>query len=122
MKLSIGLKGDYSRLFRDAVVDELERRAAVTTTLIKSKEHLLEVEDDEGRPYTARLVGVEIANDDPKFVFLTDDERIIAYHAEYKGGDYWEIDDPETELRDFLSPGAYSDALYALGRKPVVDI
>lgn len=115
-------RGVLSRLLRDAVTDELNRRIAMSTTLSDSSEHLIDVTDQEDRPFTARITGSRIAEEEPKQVFLTKDERVILYDADYDGGRYWELDDPESELREQLSPGPYSEAMHALGIKPVLDI
>jgi post-segregation antitoxin (ccd killing protein) len=113
---------NLSGLLRAAVTEELERRQAVSKTLKETQEQLLTVEDDEGRTYDARLVGREIAHDDQvdAFVYLTDDERVILYDADQLK--YWDIsDDPDQALSD-LPPGAYAEAMHALGLKPVIDI
>jgi post-segregation antitoxin (ccd killing protein) len=114
---------NFSGLLRAAVTAELERRAAVSKTLEGStKEHLFTLEDEEGRPYDARLVGREIAHDDRDSVavYLTEDERVIL--VDLDNGKYWRLENPEDELREELPPGIYAEAMHALGLKPVVDI
>jgi hypothetical protein len=123
-------RGDLSRLFRDAVTDELERRTAVSTTLDQPQTYELSLEDEDGRYYTGRITGKEIAYDERSGhsvikVYLTEDERVIV-HDDANLRYYDLSDDPGTnvaeELRQWLSPGAYSDAMHALGEKPVIDL
>src|SRR5262245_55338786 len=106
-------------MLRDAVSEELERRAIVSETLKETDEFLLDVEDGEGRGYKARLVGRVIAGDDDWSVYLTADERVILY--EHDPGRYWEIGDAKTELEN-LPEGVYIDAMRALGLEVVIDI
>ncbi len=112
---------NLSRLLRDAVSQELERRDAVSKALEDPKTYEVALEDRDGRGYVGRITGKEIAFDDraEKTVYLTTDERILVHDAHRN--DYFEVDDPE-ELRDALHEGAYIDALNALGEQPVVDL
>ncbi len=126
-----------SRLLRAAVEDELERRDTVEKTLSETQTYELEVLDEEDRPYTGRLKGKIIASDDtrtpvacedPGFmarerrstVYMTDDERVIVYDED--DGKIWPQEDPEEDLRSWLGPGAYAEAMHALGLKPVIDL
>jgi hypothetical protein len=112
---------NLSRLLRDAVTDELERRAAVSSTLKDAQEYLLDLEDDEGRSYVGRLTGVRLsAAGEFGGVYLADDQRVLLHDSER--GRLWEIDYPETELRDHLDDDDYIDAMNALGHKPIIDI
>jgi post-segregation antitoxin (ccd killing protein) len=72
---------NLSRMLRDAVTDELERRATVSKTLEELRTYELEVEDADGRVYTGRIVGTEIAAEGVLRVFLTDDDRVVVYNA-----------------------------------------
>jgi post-segregation antitoxin (ccd killing protein) len=105
----------FSQLLRDAVADEMKRRATMAKALTDSKVIKLELIDENGNPYTGRFTGTLIASDDKWYeVYLTDDERVIFYDS--KAAEYSIVDDPEKELSD------WPDALEALGIKPVVDI
>ena len=55
-------------------------------------------------------------------VYLADDERVILYSEAYKGGTFWVLDDPEEELREQLSEGAYTEVMHALGISVTIDI
>ena len=118
-------RGLLSRLFRDAVTAELERRAAMSATLQDAREHLLDLEDDQARSYTGRVVGVVIAGfGEHGKVILAEDERLLVYDPEHRGGDVWEVDndDVEEQLRARLDDDEYVDAMNALGRKPIIDV
>lgn len=112
---------NLSRMLRDAVTEELERRTAVENTLSDSQTIELELEDDEGRIYTGRITGAEIARQDHGdwSVFLAQDGRVILYDGERMK--YWVLDDPAAELAH-LDPAVYAEACSALGIKAVVDL
>ena len=113
-----------SRMLRDAVTEELERQQTVSNTLSTPQTFDLDLQDADGRWYVGRVTGTEIAiNDDGDVViYLTDDERVIAYEAE--NARYTIVDDPESDLRSWLpnSNDAYMDAMNALGLKPIIDL
>src|SRR5262245_28047518 len=115
----------FSQLLRDAVTAELERREAMASTLTDDPQTFeLELEDKDGFTYKGRITGKLITSEERGGldVYLTEDERVILYYGERL--DYWELDDPEYELRDELEMGTYREACAALGIKPniVVDI
>jgi hypothetical protein len=108
-----------SRLLRDAVTDELERRRAVNETLSEDETKTYELELEDGT--TGRLTGREIAYDNTITVYLTDDERVIIYDSYSLR--YWDPgDDLEEELSGLLSTEDYVQAMQALGLKPIIDI
>jgi hypothetical protein len=111
-----------SLLLRNAVIDELGRREAVSATLEEAQEHKIVFEDHDGRTITGRLYGVQICEEThhSDLVLLTDDERVIVYDSSNLR--YWESEDPETDLREVLDDGRYIDAMTALGISPVIDI
>ena len=116
---------NLSRLLRDAVTRELERREAMKTTLETPTTHEVYVEDRDGRGYTGRITGRSIAateDHEEIEVFLTTDERVIVYYG--KKNEYHVLDNPAEELREWLSdaPAAYFDAMTALGEEPVMDL
>lgn len=110
----------FSRLLRDAVSTELHRRAAVREALTNSTIHEVTLEDKDGRTFTGRITGKQIANSRDLDVYLTDDERVIL-HDKFRLK-HWVLQDPSEDLREQLEPGAYADAMNALGLKPVIDI
>ena len=70
-----------SRLLRDAVTRELDRRAAMNDTLAESQEYKVAVEDRDGRVFAGRITGRAIAVSGDVTVYLTDDERVLAHDA-----------------------------------------
>jgi hypothetical protein len=116
---------NLSRLLRDAVSDELERRTAMSETLTKQQVHEVEIVEDEGS-YTGRITGTRIGNYVVRggkgllAVYVTDDERVIVYDTERCK--YWQVDDPQQELSDELAPADYADAMKVLGLKAIIDL
>ncbi len=110
-----------SRLLREAVIDELERRRTVAQTLSAPQTFEFAVQDGEGSFFTGRLTGKEIAHDDRRRtnVYVTDDERVIVV---VEDGQYSESSDPAEELRGVLSDADYKTAMTALGLKPIIDL
>ena len=114
-------RGTLSRLLRDALTDELERRDAMAKTLTEVETYELELEDGDGHRYKGRVTGKQIAGweDDRWEVFLTVDERVILYDARELR--YDELNDPAADLSD-LPNAVYIEAMQALGEKPVIDL
>jgi len=110
----------FSRLLRAAVETELKRRDVVSATLADPQEFELDLEDDEGRPYTGRLIGTVIAEGQDVVVYVTEDERVLI-HDESRSTVH-QIEDAESELRELLDEEAYLEAMNALGLRPVVNI
>jgi hypothetical protein len=105
----------FSQLLRDAVVEELERREAMSETLRDVETFELPLEDKDGKAYTGRITGTAIDGDDKDVeIFLTEDERVIWYDNSKLT--YWILENPEKELE------GWPDALRALGYTPVVDL
>jgi hypothetical protein len=96
----------FSRMLRDAVHDELDRRGAVENTLAKGiVEYEVELGDRTGVITGKHLGDVGFAQ-----VFLTDDGRVLVHHMDREKVD--ELEDPETELADWLqNDQRHSDAL-----------
>lgn len=115
-------RGVLSALLRKAVIDELHRRESMSATLTETSEYLLDVTDEDGEPYTARIIGRRIVVEEPKEVFVTEDKRLVVYDAAYNGGEVWVLGIPEVELRQHVSPGTYTEAMRAIGAKPVIDV
>jgi hypothetical protein len=112
----------FSQLLREAVRAELERREIMSTTLTDLETIQLDLEDDEGLPYTGRFTGRVIAENDRNdvVVYVTEDERVILYDGERLN--YWVVQDIESELADALELSAYQDACRALGIEVVIDL
>jgi hypothetical protein len=123
---------NFSRMLRDAVSTELERREAMDKSLIDSRRYEVELSTEEGDEYIGRVIGNEIANvaDDIR-IFLTKDRRILAYNRyELEVHDLSEPEpgvDPNTTLAENLrvwlaDPDNYIRACKALGLKAVIDL
>lgn len=111
---------NLSRMLRDELLEELQRRATVSQTLEQTQTYELDLEDEEGALYVGRVNGTVIGESGEVRVFLTDDERVILYD----GGEtrYWVVRDPAEELRGSLDDEEYARALGALGLTPVIDL
>jgi small nuclear ribonucleoprotein (snRNP)-like protein len=108
---------NLSRLLRDAVTAELDRRARLAGTLKGAKEHELSLETDEGATYLGVLTGVEIAEN----VYMTTDERLLIYDAD-RGQlhtyENYDLDDLRRELDD----ESYIAVCDALGETARVEV
>lgn len=111
---------NMSRIFRDAITHELDRRQAMSNTLGHMSTIELRLETKDGAAYIGRFDGVPIAEDRNVSVYLADDERVILYDE--KKGKHWVLDNPVDELREELGDEAYLDAMGALGETAVVDL
>ena len=110
---------NLSRMLRDELAVELQRRATMAQTL--NSPHTFELSlEREGEGYVGRVTGKRIAEGHYVEVFLTDDERVLLYDE--SRSDYWVIEDPAEELRDCLDDDEYARALAALGLTVVVDL
>ncbi len=65
---------NLSRMLRDAITEEFAMRDAMKTQDVQVYEVKLE-------EHVGRITGNKIAEDDRVQVFLTDDERVLAYDA-----------------------------------------
>jgi hypothetical protein len=108
-----------SRMLRDAVEDEKRRREAAADTLKGAETHDLTVENADGRAYTARLHGVQIAKDRDVWVYLGEDEEVYVYDTHNQ--DLHQKVDP-SGLRDWLTEGPYVEAMEAIGEPAVIDV
>ncbi len=111
----------FSRMLRDAVEEELDRRATIADTLAEGvQEHEVDLETHTG-VITGKLLGTFKDGDQ---IFLTNDERVLVYQAERM--DYYEMEDPEAELADLLQQtrepdtSIIADVMRALGFRPRV--
>jgi hypothetical protein len=118
-----------SRMLRDAVTAELERRDAMTATLqdTETYEVTLRHNDGAGLQYTGRITGKLIAGNDPEIVaiYLTTDRRVLVVHADQ--GIYFRLDGDDKDLLDGLlisgiDQDEFLEACQALGLKPVIDL
>ncbi len=115
-----------SRMLRDAVTEELERRDAMSATLRKTQAYELDLEDEDGGIYTGRITGMMIAEDGDIAVYLTEDKRLIVYdggNLRYSVLGQHPPATIEEELREWLrADEAYKEAIAALGLKMVIDL
>src|SRR5262245_1769863 len=109
-------RGLLSRLLRDALSAELERRDTVSETLDDMQEIELDLEDKDGAPYIGRFTGALLEEGPGADVYLTDDGRVLLYDPGKWEYSVIDLDDYQTAL------AGYPDALRALGITPVVDI
>lgn len=118
-----------SRMLRDAVTEELDRRSIMANTLENAQKIELELLDNEEQPYTGTIHGKLVAaggREGEEHVYLTTDGRVIGYASEQ--GKYWELGQAvnlslDEELSNFLrDPAAYTEACHALGIKPVIEL
>jgi hypothetical protein len=116
---------NLSRLLRDAVTDELQRRSIVSQTLEDATEILIDLEHPDGGHYKGRFTGTMIACNERHDIeiYLLSDERVIRYHR----GDYCMFElghdlDIEEDLRATLDEDEYVRAMNSLGLDPIIDI
>lgn len=111
-----------SRMLRDAVIKEFERRDATEATLSSAQTYEFEMVTEEGRPYIARLTGARIAGDAGVGAYLTTDKRVFLHD----GVVITRIDDDEVadvlRLAFVDEPDEYIAACAALGIKAVIDL
>lgn len=111
----------FSRLLRGAVLEELEKRAALEETLEGARTVELEIEDPRrGGVVTGRFTGREIGGSGDATVYVTEDGRVLAYDE--KRLRVQEVEDPAEELRDWLPEEEYFEAMSQLGLRPVVEL
>jgi hypothetical protein len=110
---------NLSGLLRGAVTDELDRRDAIANTLgDEVEEHEIELEECTGI-ITGKYLG-QTSTDEQ--IYLSDDERVLVYDVDRQR--IVELEDPETELTDWLSNSSrddqevIADAMRALGLRP----
>jgi hypothetical protein len=114
-----------SRMLREAVEAEQSRQLAIQNTLEEAGTTELEVEDDDGDSYTARIHGTLIAEQGGGsypgvYVYLGKDENVYVYE-ESSGKLYRDV--AHSDLRDWLpDDAAYSDSMRALGEDVIIDI
>ena len=113
-----------SRMLRDAVDGEQQRRQAIASTLAGAETHDLTVEDDDGNPYTARLHGALLVEQEhgpnhDTFVYLGKDEGVYVYH-EPRSKLYQDVS--HDDLREWLDDSLYAEAMRALGEDVVIDV
>jgi hypothetical protein len=118
-----------SRMLRDAVTSELQRRDAVAEALDDVEVYEFELRDDpiSDVTYTGRITGKRIAGDSPEnvAVYLTTDRRVFAVYPDQMT--YTRLDDPpEDFVASLLESGLADDeikqACRALGIQPVIDL
>jgi hypothetical protein len=118
-------KLNYSALFREAALSQLQRQDAVAKQSSKAEMYELGVEEADGRMYTAHLFGALLTPHNVVVeVYVTKDREVIVYepvekrlhrHVEPEGLRRW-LDGGA------LSPEEYIDVMNALGVEPVIEI
>jgi hypothetical protein len=110
----------FSQLLREAVEDELRRRTTVSATLAEPEQHIVTIEHPDGYEYEGRITGRCLYEDDRDSysVYLTTDERLLAYDERRRRVDEVTLD----ELQADEDPGAYIGVAVALGVKPIIDL
>jgi len=115
---------NLSRLLRAALEEHFAEEDAMNATIDDATEVKLRLEDDDGRPYVGRIRATKIASDDDDAIetYLTDEANVVVYDRERSR--FHVLDDAEEELRGWYqnAPGAYTDAMFALGVEPIVDL
>lgn len=113
-----GLK--LSRICRDAVERELERREKLKADLGDVETYDFELENEDGLSFIGRITGQLIAGDKDNGLFLTSDKRY------YLSDSHEEVSESEAhkfvELLKEDDPGDYIRACHKLGLKPVIDL
>jgi len=95
----------FSRMLRNAVEAELDRRAAVAQALADGvEEHEVDLEDGTIGVITGKLLG-ETGSDQ---IYLTDDERLLIYDANREHVDEFEF--PESDLGEWLENASRADS------------
>lgn len=116
----------FSALLRAAVIEDLERRDALTRAAGEAREVVLDLEDSNGNGYEGSFVGRCIAEGRSDVAaYLTDDERVLLYdQANLRLHDL--SAEPEQSikelLREALDDQAFVTACAALGLKARIDI
>jgi predicted transcriptional regulator len=116
---------NLSRLFRDAVTHELDRRDAMSAALMDAQKIELEVKDVQGRPYIVRFTGRILATDQSSerkrevVVYLVREAVLV-----YDSGNLQlhELKNPVEELASWVDQPSYFDAMHAIGQTPVVEL
>jgi hypothetical protein len=114
---------NMSRLFEDALGDEIERREAIVRTLGSTEEIRLDLEDQDGRPYVGRFTGAFLGEGHRVQVFLHEDGRLIVYDED-KRQEWSVLEDPQKALEDWFphDPGVVAEAMHAIGETPEIDL
>jgi hypothetical protein len=112
VNLSGTLRGALSRLFAETDAAEA----------LKGEARLFELnlEDANWHQYTGRIRGVRIAESGDQHVYLTQKGNVLV-HDWFRAKKVL-VADAEAELRDLIEPGAYVDAMRALGKDVVLDL
>lgn len=118
-----GLNINMSRLFEDALREEIRRLETIQETLSDGLEDVrLDLEDADGRGYVGRFRGKRLGETDHVEVFLAEDERLIVYDLDKR--DWCDLAQSETSIYDWLpdDSGVLAEVLHALGETPEIDI
>ena len=104
----------FSQLLQTAVIDELERRKAMSETLSEVQTYEVSLEHPDGYGYIGRITGQQIADG----VYLTEDERILLHDERRSRIDEVDV----SQLDELLDERTYIEAMVSLGEQPIVDL
>ena len=111
---------NLSRLLRDALAAQFQQEDAMAKTLEGASQVVLQLENEDGRTYKGRITATKIAGSGDVEVFLTEEENVVVY--EENKCKYSVCEDPEEDLRGWLTDDQYIEAMNALGIEPTVDL
>lgn len=112
-------KINMSRMLRDQIQVERDRRQAVAGILADSKTTELPVEDEDVGYCTMRMHGTSLVRDGDFEVFLGQDEKLYLYDGEKLK---LHSDVEAADLHRWLVEPAVYQVLRRLGVKPVFDV
>jgi hypothetical protein len=108
-----------SRMLRDAIEAKRKSRETAAATLGHAGRHEVDVTDEDGREFTVRIHGTQIADCGGVRAYLGLDQDLFVYD-----GNRGHISYPDTpaDLEGLLGLDGYIDAMRALGLRPVIDM
>jgi post-segregation antitoxin (ccd killing protein) len=113
-----------SRMLRDAVIAEFDRKDAVNRLLGETQTYEVELRDAAGREYTGRITGRLLYESLGQRFYLTETGRLLFVvddrYEEVEGG----LDGAASFIAGWAQdyPDQILDACEALGVKPVIDL
>lgn len=112
---------NLSRMLRDAVQGDLNRRQTMAKTLEDAQVYEIPaLSDDHGVPFTGRITGKLITEAEEASVYLTTDGRVLFVAETFHT--YYEVDDPADLRRMLRDDDAYKRACREIGVDPIIDL
>jgi hypothetical protein len=111
---------NLSGALRAAVEAELRMTEAMERLASSALTVDIELENSNGDRYLGRITGTLLARGRDCAVYVTDNERIVLYDEVRLA--YYNLDDPEEELKKWLDEDDYLTACNELGIKPVLNL